>query len=171
MEKEGIHQLARRSPEAINSFVDEYGPRINALIFDIVGNRHDAEELTSNVIVKAIEAISSFDPSRSSLSTWLYRIAHNEAVSFLRRPRLATCELPETADFEEDSTPDDPRIDILQDALAKLSAEDRTLIHLYYYDDIPIAEIAAIVGSREGTVAVRLHRLRLKIKKLIENEG
>lgn len=124
----------------------------------------------SNSLVKAIESISSFDSLKARFSTWLFSIARNEALAFLRRPRLLTSSLSDSQDYTTEEESDNPRLDALQEAMALLSADERTLLHLHYYEDMPLAEIAVITEIREGTLAVRLHRLRMKLKKMMEHE-
>ena len=60
---------------------------------------------------------------------------------------------------------------MIKAAIEGCSADERQLIHLYYYDDLPLAEIAGIMGVRASTLAVRLQRLRNKIKRIILKNG
>lgn len=137
----------------------------------MVGSRPDADELTADVFVKALAAIDSYDESKSSLATWLQHIAHNLAVSHMRRPHILLRSLTEADNPVETEPGEDPRIDLLHTAIARLGYKERALLHMYYFEDAGAAEIAYVTGISAGAVMVRLHRLRLKLKKMIDEYG
>lgn len=159
--------LKRGSADAFRQVAAIYGPIVYALALDITGNRMDAEEAASDTLMKAFRNIASFRPDKGSFKAWILRIAHNAAISAMRRKRP---EYP-TGDFPEDITdaPPDSRddIELVNEAIERCSCEDKALIHMYYYDSLSLAEIAEITGVPATTLAVRLQRLRQKIKQYI----
>ena len=82
-----IRKVLEGNAEAFASLVERYSRPIFALVVRIVGQREEAEELTQDIFVKAYTKLSSFG-GRSAFSTWLYRIATNEALSAVRRRRI-----------------------------------------------------------------------------------
>lgn len=174
IEKTNIYELIKHgSTDGYRSAVKCYGPRIFALAFEIIGNREDAEEVTSDSLMKVFRNIGHFNPEKGSFSSWVLRIAHNSAISMIRnrKPYLFTDsdELPEETTVFSSECNEDETIERIKDAIECCSPEDRALIHLYYYDDAPLAEIAVITGVAAGTLAVRLQRIRKKIKHYFEN--
>jgi len=171
MSQEFIIGLRAKKPEIQTAFVNEYGPRVHAFILDVVGNACDADELTADVFVKAFNAVDKYDAAKSSLATWLLRIAHNVAVSHLRHPKLPTGPIDQTIECAETESDEDPRIEILNRAINLLDPNERALLHLHYFENARLSDIAYTLGVTEGAAAVRLHRIRAKLKTIIEKEN
>lgn len=156
--------------------VDRYSQPIFALIYRIVQNREEAEELTQDTWLKAYVHLSGFR-QESSFSTWLYRIAYNLAISATRRGRqeyLPIDELVIEQVTEEDverwigRSSDEARLAYLETALGLLPADDRALILLFYWQQKTIEELAAITGQKPTNVKVRLHRIRKKLYVILK---
>lgn len=171
IDKTNIYELIKHgSADAYRAVARSYGPRIFALTFDIIGNREDAEEVTSDTLMKVFRNVADFRPEKGSFSSWVLRIAHNSAISMVRnrKPDFRTEDLPDdTAEITVEYD-DNELTERVKDAIELCPAQDRALIHLYYYDNAPLAEIAEITGIAAGTLAVRLQRIRKKIKQYIE---
>ncbi|MBP5364308.1 MAG: sigma-70 family RNA polymerase sigma factor [Bacteroidales bacterium] len=156
-------------------FVRRYSSSVLDFVARMVGNRADAEELAQNVFVKAYKAVAQFE-GRSSFLTWLIRIAYNESINHLRRRKVRWIDIDEAliADSGESddelSTGSEERIRLLESALDDLPPDERMLVHLYYYDDKPLQEIAYIVDAEPNALAVRLHRIRKKLLIMIKNK-
>ena len=153
--------------------MDWYSPRVFALVVRIVACQEDAEEITQDVFLKAYSALGRFD-GRSRFSTWLYRIAYNEAISHARRAKgtvvaVDESELRGVADAQVDAwfESDDPRMDALGAALDRLSVEERALIAFHYFEGMPLKEAAAMMGIGESAAKVRLMRTRKKLYVMI----
>jgi RNA polymerase sigma-70 factor (ECF subfamily) len=151
--------------------LERYGRPVYSLIVKVVGNREDAEELTQDVFLKAYRSLASFQ-GNSLFSTWLYRIAYNAAISATRKkkyewPAIEDGTLEQIA--EEDANDvlerenDEERMERLETAMKQLSPDDRALILLFYRQEKPIEEIAAITGLTVSNVKTRLHRIRKKL--------
>ena len=76
---EFINDLRQRKPAAQKKLLTDYGPAVFRLIMRMIGRQEEAEEVYQDVFVKVLSKISSFDPQKASLSTWLSRIAYNES--------------------------------------------------------------------------------------------
>lgn len=166
-----IERIADGDIEAFAVLVDRYAHAVHALVARIVVTAEDAEEVTQDVFLKVFDNLSRFD-GRSSLSTWLYRIACNTAVSHARRRRRPTCPIDERriaavrddeADRLEEMVEQQQALDSLAAAIEALEADERALVTLRYYEDRSVAECAEITGLTEANVKVRLHRIRKKL--------
>ena len=185
-EEELVARLKRRDEAAFNELVELYQGRIYRLVFRMLGDRAEAEDLAQEVFVTVFKRIDGFRGD-SKLSTWMYRVATNHCknrLKFLgRRGRGQKRELDEIADAHaiESATmstsanlprPDD----ILQGrqiegfigmALRELSEEQRTLVVLRDIENLTYDEIQEVTGLAAGTVKSRLHRARLALAKRV----
>lgn len=161
------HLLKKGAAEGFRKAATLFGPRIFALALDITGCRAEAEEVTSDTLMQVFRSISTFNPDKGSLAGWILRIAHNNAISAVRRRKddYFAGEVPENIPAPEEG--DKEEILLVREAIDRCTPQERTLIQLYYYDNLSLAEIAGITGVAAPTLAVRLQRLRQKIKQYI----
>ena len=172
-----ITRILAGKTEEYAYFLDTYGQPVFALIVRMVNSEEDAEELTQDAFMKAFEHLSAFN-GKSSFSTWIYRIAYNTALSFLRRKNVEQTVIDENSWSQiSDTQIDDAlnndseeQIEKLQQALTKLTAEERALVTLFYEEERPIQELAHILNLNEGNIKVKLHRLRKKLYLLMQKE-
>ena len=159
-----IERIAGGDTEAFAVLVDRYAHTVHALV-----------ARTQDVFLKVFDHLPRFD-GRSSLATWIYRIAFNTAVSHARRRRRPTCPIDERriaaitddeAERLEEMVERQQALDSLAAAIEALEADERALVTLRYYDDRSVAECAAITGLTEANVKVRLHRIRKKLYAMI----
>ena len=145
-----------------------------SLIVRMVNSEEDAEELTQDTFMKAFEHLSSFN-GKSSFSTWIYRIAYNTALSFLRKKNVEQTVIDDNqwnqiSDTQIDdalNNESEEQIEKLQQALTKLTAEERALVTLFYEEEHSIQELAQILNLNEGNIKVKLHRIRKKLFVLL----
>jgi RNA polymerase sigma-70 factor (ECF subfamily) len=178
-EQELIQSILDGDTQAFSVLLKRHQRPIHALIRQIVTNREDAEELTQDVFVKAFRSLDSFKGG-SSLSTWLYRIAWNTAVSATRKKKWVYPEFDEdqfanlpdsTVDEVLSKEEDEVQLQRLEKAIEQLNPEERALITLYYTESRPMAEVADILNLSPSTAKVKLHRTRKKIVLLLNNES
>ncbi|MFN8240574.1 MAG: RNA polymerase sigma factor [Bacteroidales bacterium] len=171
-----ISQVLEGRVDAFSRIVERHKDHAFNLAIKICGNREEAEEVAQDSFLKAYRSLGSFQ-SRSSFSTWLYRIIFNTAISKVRTKNselLSLEDFPaESADFlSDDSTGEEAEVEyrnsLVSFALQKILPEDRALITLYYYDEKDIAEIAVITGMTQSNVKVRLFRARQKMAEIIK---
>jgi RNA polymerase sigma-70 factor (ECF subfamily) len=133
----------------------------------------EAEDLTAETFLRAVRAADRFDPSRASAATWLLAIARNALTDFRRsaRRRRRHVGLDALRDLAvEGPTPEERmlRREALADAVEAmrgLADADRELLSLRYAAGLEIAEIARVVGAREGTVRTRLSRAMARLRE------
>ena len=157
-----------------------YADRVFAMIVKLVPNVMDAQELTQDVFLRAFDRINSYDPQRSSLSTWLCRIAYRRALDFLKRNHPQILLLEDNQVWQTDisdeqleaelSTNREERIKLLERLIDELPTDERTLLTLYYYDGYPLTEIAYIMCIDAKVLANRLYRTRKKLYIKLNDE-
>lgn len=143
--------------------------RVYRLMFRMVGESN-ADDLTQHVFVNLFQKLGKFH-GRSSFSTWLYRLASNEALQFLRRRPQREPEqslLFEPLDYRAREATDADQRELLDYALSQLEPELRAIFLLRAIEELSYFEIAMALDIAEGTVASRLNRARRYLRKSIE---
>jgi RNA polymerase sigma-70 factor (ECF subfamily) len=158
---------AGRSAEAFEALVTTYRRRVFGIAYAIVGSRAAAEDVAQEVFVKLWKCLDRYD-GRAQLSTWIYAITRNAAISALRKDR-PTSSLSDDAVLAEAEAraalDDEPRADdaALWRAVEALPASQRQAVILYYQDERPVEEVAAMLGTPVNTVKTHLHRARARL--------
>ena len=166
--------------EGYEAILCRYADRVFAMIVKLVPNVMDAQELTQDVFLRAFDRINSYDPQRSSLSTWLCRIAYRRALDFLKRNHPQILSIEDNQVWQTDisdeqleaelSTNREERIKLLERLIDELPTDERTLLTLYYYDGYPLTEIAYIMCIDAKVLANRLYRTRKKLYIKLNDE-
>src|ERR1700753_3830678 len=174
-----VRRVQARDEIAFREIVDRYQAKVFSIIYGILPNHNDAEDLATQVFAKIYFSIRNFD-FRSSLLTWIYKITVNECYDYLRKKRVR--KLVYESDFSsEDSLrmenpepatdsapPVDRRLaqhDLIFKLLSKISEEDRSLILLKEVEGHSVEELAEMSGINENTIKVKLFRARQKLVK------
>ncbi len=156
--------------EAQREFYARTVDRIHRLLLKMTNREEDALDLVQETYLRAFAHIGRFD-GRSSVQTWLYRIAVNEALSFLKRAKAQRKTLSSLSTDpgrrESPADPPDARMDVSA-ALAELNPADRMMLLLRYEQGLDYRTIAQVVDCAEGTVASRLNRSRQRLRALLE---
>ena len=152
----------RDSPEAV---IRRYSDMVYRLAFARTGNRGDAEDLYQEVFLRYLTRAPAFT-SEDHRKAWLLRVAVNCANRFHTAPwRKRTEPLSEALSVPA------PEGEDLWEELRRLPERDRTVLHLYYYEDMTTEEIAKLLDRNPATVRSQLLRARAKLKKLLVEEG
>lgn len=135
-------------------------------------NEEAAQDLTQETFLKAWHALPSFSfGSGSSIQAFLFKIARNRLIDLSRKKKeLALNEAfeIESEDDIEEELDRKNNIETVQKALSKLDEEERHMVVLRFFEEMSNKEIAHILGSKEGAVRVRLHRILKKLKEIIK---
>ena len=170
---------------AFREVVERYQAKIFSIIFGILRNRNDAEDIAQQVFSKIYFSIRNFD-LRSSLLTWIYKITVNECYDYLRKKRVRR--LVYESDFSQEESQrmeaSDPAVDpaaavdtrlahrdLAVKLLSKVSEEDRSLILLKEVEGHSVEELAQMTGMNENTIKVKLFRTRQKLLKAAQRLG
>src|SRR6266496_2832895 len=148
--------------------VKEVRPRLHRFCTRMCGSVLDGEDLVQETLAQAFYNLPSLKDA-SRLEPWLFRIAHNKCVDFLRRERR---QREDTVPYEEEQGPesmsddaelaDEPVDDALAALVAELPPKERACVLLKDVLDYPLAEVAEMVDSTVGGVKAALHRVRAK---------
>jgi len=162
---------------AFRDLVERYQAKVFSIIYGILRNRNDAEDIAQQVFTKIYFSISKFD-FRSSLLTWIYKITVNECYDYLRKKRVR--KLVYESDFTEDdvrtmenteqsaekSRPVDTSLaqrELVVKLLDKLSEDDRSLLLLKEVEGHSVEELSEMTGMNQNTIKVKLFRARQKL--------
>ena len=149
--------------------VERYARDLHEFVSRTVVCREDAEEVVQDTLLRALRSLGTFDERKASLRTWLWRIAWHEVVRYMERrnrhPQMVEMDEGMTvADAEEG---DDERLTLLERAILRLSDEEQMLLQLRYTDGLSLREIAYVTDAKSTTLAVRLQRIRERLRDLM----
>ena len=178
-EAELIDRSRKGDSEAFGILVERYQRRVVGVALAVVHNQDDAIELAQETFVRAFENLSKFE-SRSSFSTWLYRIAANIAIDFWRREARhvvlrgedAENEIGKLPSSQGDSFKEVSRGELsarLRRALEELTPEHRAVILLREVEGMSYDEISEVLDCPRGTVMSRLHYARTHLRIILKD--
>jgi RNA polymerase sigma-70 factor (ECF subfamily) len=180
-----IRRVQAGDEMAFREIVERHQSKVFSIIYGILRNHNDAEDIAQQVFSKVYFSIKSFD-FRSSVLTWIYKITVNECYDYLRKKRVR--KLVYESDFSAEDAqrmeaadpavdpglPADMRLanrDLALRLLSKLSEADRNLILLKEVEGHSVEELAGMTGLNENTVKVKLFRTRQKLLKAAQRLG
>jgi len=185
LERSLLRRLRDRDERAFRELLDLHRDRVFNITFRMLGNRHEAEDVAQEVFITVFKTIDTFR-EESKFSTWLYRVTVNQCknrIKYLARRH------DKSRDELDDATATDgvngaiaapaPRSPeraleglqmekLLQEAIAELEEDQRTVIILRDVEDLSIEEICTITDLPDGTVKSRLHRARAVLRKKLQ---
>jgi len=180
-----IRRIQAGDEMAFREIVERYQSKIFSIIYGILRNHNDAEDIAQQVFTKVYFSVGNFD-FRSSLLTWVYKITVNECYDYLRKKRVR--KLVYESDFSQEDTQrmeaSEPAVDqspavderlanreFALKLLSKVSPEDRNLILLKEVEGHSVEELAGMTGLNENTIKVKLFRTRQKLLKAAQRLG
>jgi len=182
-----LDRLIERDEQAFSEIVRLYGDKVFGLIYRMLGNRQEAEDVAQDVFITVFKTIESFR-GEAKFSTWLLRIAANHAKNRIKHLARRPTEGADPEDVSQlRALPDRPtppvqaRIEgpdamleaaqterLMQEAIANLAEDQRLLVVLRDVEEMSYQEIEEITGLPEGTIKSRLHRARMAIKEWLD---
>lgn len=178
-DRELVARAQRKDRSAYNELIQRYHSRIYSLVYNMTSNKEDAEDLVQEVFLKAYTALAKFK-GQSSFYTWVYRIAVNRTINFLKKRKRRMAQSLDDMDvaverdpaYVELSAKDTPFRDAtlteiqekLNTALQTLSDKHRTVVVLHDIQGVPHDEIAAMLKVSSGTVRSRLFYARRQLQ-------
>lgn len=178
-ESELVKRARRGDLGAYDELVRRYQERIYATVYHMTGNHEDANDLAQEAFIKAFQALKSFKGG-SSFYTWVYRIAVNKTLNFLKSRKNRTQYSLNDVDFNAENNPDlvalisekTPRREAgltelqekLNEAMQQLSEQHRLVVTLHDVQGLPHEEIAKIMDCNVGTVRSRLFYARQQLQ-------
>jgi RNA polymerase sigma-70 factor (ECF subfamily) len=178
---EHVRELVARGQQGDRDALEElyliHFDRIYSYLHVSVGNRHDAEDLTTQTFLKMLEKIGSFKWQSAPFSAWLFRIAHNLAMDHFRARRRwqPEEEVPEPVGDAEPSAELTAMQTIGRESMLKLidrlSPEQQQVLTLKFVFNLPNAEVASILDKTEGAIKSLQHRALVSLQKQIQQQG
>ncbi len=166
------------SEQQLAKLYEQYFPKLMIFCRNMTGcNTDDAEDLSQDILIQAYEKQGRFNP-KYAFSTWLYRIARNRCIDWLRKnSRLRQFA---SADFQLERLADtysDPAGELERNQLQKrittclntLAPDDRAIAFLFFYRDEKLREIARVIDKPLGTVKYRIHAIKKKMQAALED--
>lgn len=173
-----ISKCQRGDKPSFGILVDRYKDKVYNTVLRMVGNSHDAEDISQEAFISSYKAINKFDVNRD-FSPWLLKIAINLSIDHLRQKHPQNIPL-DFAEFDPDLSYTGDQLDtlelselhdILEDLILQLPYKYRAVVTLYYIEEHTYLEIADILEIPIGTVKTYLHRgremLKLQMKSVL----
>src|SRR3954449_11308160 len=163
--------------DALEELYLEHFDRIYSYLHMTVGNRHDAEDLTTQTFLRMLESIGKFRWGAAPFSAWLFRIAHNLAMDHFRSRRRwqPEADVPEPLDSEEPSAELEAMQSIgresMRELIEKLSPEQQQVLTLKFVFNFPNADVAKILDKTEGAIKSLQHRALASLQKQIAQKN
>ncbi len=182
---EFVQKALNGDQSAFGALLDNYHESVFYLLLKIVRNPNDAEDLAIESFDKAFRNLDTYAPTHA-FSTWLFRIATNSGIDFIRKKRISTFSLDQQIYNEKGdhfslnlkSDQPDPEKEIIneqakqqiRDIVSKLHPRYRTLIELRYFQELSYEEIAIQLELPEGTIKSQLFRARNLLYNIIKEQ-
>ena len=168
VETEGfsLEALQAGDPEEFSRLVEAYSSKIYRLASKMLTQQQDAEDVLQETFLKAYRGLKTFD-GRSKISTWLFRIATNEALMVLRRKRPGTLSIDEPVETEEGEQEPLQIVDWCCLPEDELPESLRVVFLLRDINDLSTHETAEVLGLSDTAVKTRLSRARLRLREML----
>jgi RNA polymerase sigma-70 factor, ECF subfamily len=165
-----VRRAQQRDEEAFTQLYEAYFDKIYRYVALKIGNKADAEDMAQQVFLNALQSISSFKWRGISFSAWLFRIAHNQAVDYLRKKSKEATALLDESLVNSDSNPQlvaEHKLDIEQlvSATRQLTETQREVISLRFAGELPIAKVAKVMGKSQGAIKALQHSAMVALRK------
>lgn len=168
---------AAQDRDAFTQLYDHFAPRLKAYLMRQGASAASAEEITHEAMLTLWHKAALFDPAKSTLGTWLYRIARNRRIDGLRRDKSASLDpfdamLHPAADIAPDVQLDSERNgSAVREALRTLPGEQAELVNLAFYEGLTHTEIASQLSLPLGTVKSRIRLAFSRLRGALEARG
>ncbi|MEW7292639.1 RNA polymerase sigma factor [Aquimarina sp. 2304DJ70-9] len=172
-----INQVLEGQINAFSILVERYQTLVYTVVYRMVKNKEQAEEVAQDSFIKAYESLSKYRGD-AKFSTWLYTIAYRKSLDIIKaNKRMMTSELIEDIHEGEIALVNDAlsylqakeRKEIISDSIMKLPEDEAVIVTLYYFEEKSVKEIVEIVGLTIDNVKVKLYRSRKKLYSILQH--
>ncbi|MGN0701449.1 MAG: RNA polymerase sigma factor [Oscillospiraceae bacterium] len=151
--------------------IARYSQTVYRIALSRLGNPTDAEDITQDVLIKYINADKTFE-DEDHRRKWIIKVTVNAVNSFAMSAwKRHTTELSEAEEIPCAEASDRSEVMDIRRAVAGLPEKYRVPVHLFYYEDMSVRDIAAVMSCSEGTVKSLLSRARAKLKEMLEDDS
>ena len=166
-----VRRAQHHDQEAFAQLYEEHFDKIYRYVALKIGNETEAEDMTQQVFLNALQSISSFKWKGIPFSAWLFRIAHNQVVDYFRSKKRTAVPLDESLASNDDNPQlvIEKKLDIEQLLLAtkQLTGAQREVISLRFAGELPIAQVAKAIGKSQGAVKALQHSAIVALRKAL----
>ena len=148
--------------EGINNIVDKYSTMIYKLAFARTRNKENADDVFQEVFLRYVRKQPKFENEEHE-KAWFIRVTINCTKTLFSFLQKTTYE-----EFDENLSEDEEPEEIMEEFLDKLSLDYRTVIHLFYYEDMSTIQISKVLNKKESTIRMQLTRARRMLKDIME---
>lgn len=152
------------TPAELESVMKNYGNTVYRLAYAQLRSAADAEDIYQEVFLRYYQKRPTFE-SEEHRKAWLLRVTMNRA-----RSHLSSAWLRHTVPLEDQVCFREPESQQLDEALGQLRPNDRSLLHLFYFEELSVRDIARMLGRKESTVRTQLTRARERLGKILKGE-
>ena len=176
--------LHKGNQKAYADLMGRYRDSVYFMLLKMINNKDDADDLTIEAFGKAFKKLETYTPD-FAFSTWLFKIASNNCIDFIRRRKATTYSIDRTYQTEdgaevgvdlksqfldpEEKVMKKQKIKMMHDVVAKLKPKYRTLVELRYFEELSYEEIAVKTGLPLGSVKAQLFRAREFLYNIMKN--
>ncbi|MBI2329358.1 MAG: sigma-70 family RNA polymerase sigma factor [Chloroflexi bacterium] len=165
-----VRRARQRDQKAFAELYEEHFDKVYRYVALRIGDRTEAEDMTQQVFLKALQSVSSFQWKGIPFTAWLFRIAHNQVVDYLRKKTRQAAIIFDESLVSRDSNPQllaEHHQDIEQLLLAtkRLTESQRQVISLRFASELSIAQVAQIMGKSQGAVKALQHSAIVALRK------
>ena len=172
-----INQTLSGNVNAFAILVERYKNMVYTLSIKIVKNKEEAEEISQDAFVKAFKNLKNFKGD-SKFSTWVYKIAYYASLDSIKRNKrfsntenIDDLKIGNLSDIQGalEYLQEKERKKVIGDALLKLNEDERTILTLFYFEELSIKEIVEVVNLSEDNIKVKLYRSRKKLAIILKH--
>lgn len=172
-----INKVLKGNTNAFSELIDTYKSLVFSLALKMINNREEAEEVCQDAFIKAYKSLHKFKGD-SKFSTWLYRITYHTCLDVIKKNKkhnnsfeinTVTLNQIHTTDSILQTIERKERAKIMDKCLQQLPEEERSILWLFYYEELSLKEIIEVTNLSEANIKVKLHRGRKKLLTIVEN--
>lgn len=177
--EEKIQQIQKGDASSFEWVVDQYKNKIYALAYGYTKDAHMAQDLAQDIFIKIYQNIGSFQ-GQSAFSTWLYRVAKNQCIDWIRKNKThientflegGRWQFKDQSLNPEEKILQEEKNTILHDAIEQLPEKYRTPLMLFHFQELTYDEIAQVLQLPSKTVATHLYRGKKILRKKLISKG
>lgn len=169
-----VEKIIKEDKQLFSRLIERYEKKILRYVFYLTGEKEESQDIAQNIFIKAFINLKSFNKS-FKFSSWFFRIAHNEAVNFLKKKKYNLSFDEKILKIEDEKKVDEElfKKDLektVKKCLKKLPILYKEVIDLFYFENLSYEEISDILKIPPGTVAIRLSRAKKFLKKICQDK-
>mgnify|MGYP000170972330 CR=1 FL=1 len=171
-----INKVLDGDTNSFSFLVEKYKDMVFTLAIKVTKNREEAEEVSQDSFIKAFKSLHKFKGD-SKFSTWLYKITYNNCMDKVKAKarKYNTDTIDEVVENKIQSLDNTlqvierkERAELMKECLGELPADERSIIWLFYYEELTLKEIIEVTSYSEANLKVKLHRARKKLFSIVE---